>query len=81
MNEPTRHDAVEVYRDRQGTWRWRCVAPNGRIVADSGEGYSRKGAAVHAAHREADARDATVEVVEPEIVDLSADIDPSDTGP
>jgi uncharacterized protein YegP (UPF0339 family) len=28
------------YRDRAGLWRWRFVAPNGRTMADSGEGYS-----------------------------------------
>ena len=35
----------EVYRDAAGEHRWRLVARNGRIVADSGEGYgSRSGA-------------------------------------
>ena len=28
------------YIDGKGEWRWRYVAPNGRIMADSGEGYS-----------------------------------------
>ena len=23
-------------------WRWRLVAPNGRVVAESGEGYRRR---------------------------------------
>lgn len=31
----------EVYKDRRGEWRWRLVAENGRIVADSAEGYTR----------------------------------------
>jgi uncharacterized protein YegP (UPF0339 family) len=30
----------EVYRDAAGEWRWRLKAANGRIVADSGEGYA-----------------------------------------
>lgn len=30
---------VHVYRDLKGEWRWRLVATNGRIVADSAEGY------------------------------------------
>lgn len=30
-----------VYRDSAGLWRWRCVAGNGDIVADSGQGYTR----------------------------------------
>ncbi|AGB15023.1 hypothetical protein Halru_0380 [Halovivax ruber XH-70] len=32
----------EVYRDRADEWRWRLVARNGRIIADSGEGYTSK---------------------------------------
>jgi uncharacterized protein YegP (UPF0339 family) len=37
--------AFEVYEDRAGEWRWRLRHRNGRIVADSGEGYaSRHGA-------------------------------------
>jgi uncharacterized protein YegP (UPF0339 family) len=35
----------EVYEDRAGEWRWRFVAANGRIVADSGEGYASKSGA------------------------------------
>lgn len=31
-----------IYVDRKGEWRWRLIAKNGRIVADSGEGYSSK---------------------------------------
>ena len=27
------------YRDEKGEWRWRLKAANGRIIADSGEGY------------------------------------------
>ena len=27
------------YKDAKGEWRWRLVAANGRIIADSGEGY------------------------------------------
>lgn len=38
-----------VYRDRKGEWRWRLIARNGRIVADSGEGYDRRNKAMHAA--------------------------------
>ncbi|QLG62430.1 HVO_2922 family protein [Halorarum salinum] len=32
----------EVYEDRVGEWRWRLVHDNGRIIADSGEGYASK---------------------------------------
>lgn len=30
-----------IYKARDG-WRWRLVARNGRIIADSGEAYNRK---------------------------------------
>jgi uncharacterized protein YegP (UPF0339 family) len=33
---------VQVYKDAAGKWRWRARARNGRIVADSAEGYSRR---------------------------------------
>lgn len=29
----------EIYQDAAREWRWRLVAPNGKIIADSGEGY------------------------------------------
>lgn len=32
----------EVYQDRGGDWRWRLRAVNGRIVADSAEGYASR---------------------------------------
>jgi amphi-Trp domain-containing protein len=32
----------ELYRDKAGKWRWRLRHDNSNIVADSGEGYSRK---------------------------------------
>ena len=31
-----------VYRDLAGEWRWKVVAANGRIVADSAESYQRQ---------------------------------------
>lgn len=42
---------VVVYPDRAGKWRWRLVAGNGQIIADSGEGYSRRWSAWRAARR------------------------------
>jgi uncharacterized protein YegP (UPF0339 family) len=41
----------EVYADRAGEYRWRLVASNGRIVADSGEGYTRERDALRAVRR------------------------------
>jgi uncharacterized protein YegP (UPF0339 family) len=32
----------ELYKDRGEEWRWRLVASNGNIVADSAEGYASK---------------------------------------
>ena len=34
----------EIYKDRKSKWRWRLKV-NGRIVADSGQGYSQRFAA------------------------------------
>ena len=34
--------SVYVYRDKAGQWRWRMMARNGKIVADSGEGYASR---------------------------------------
>jgi uncharacterized protein YegP (UPF0339 family) len=31
-----------IYKDRKKQFRWRLVAKNGNIIADSGEGYTRK---------------------------------------
>src|SRR6266550_3573904 len=30
------------YKDSKGEWRWRLKAANGRIIADSGEGYKNE---------------------------------------
>ena len=37
-----RRAKLEIYRDARGEWRWRLRASNGRILADSGEGYRRR---------------------------------------
>jgi len=34
--------AYKVYKDANGHWRWRLVAANNRIIANSGEGYWNK---------------------------------------
>ena len=33
---------IVIYKDGKGEYRWKLVARNGRVVADSGEGYKRK---------------------------------------
>lgn len=40
MSERRGH--FEVFRDQRGDWRWHLRAANGRIVADSGEGYASR---------------------------------------
>jgi uncharacterized protein YegP (UPF0339 family) len=42
----------EVYKDRAGQWRWQHIADNGRIIADSAEGYDSKANAERAKDRE-----------------------------
>jgi uncharacterized protein len=32
----------QKYVDTLGYWRWRLVAANGRVIADSGEGYNNE---------------------------------------
>ena len=42
---------LEIYRDANREWRWRLKASNGRIVADSGEGYRRRASVYEAVGR------------------------------
>jgi uncharacterized protein YegP (UPF0339 family) len=44
-------DRTIVYQDGAGEWRWKRVAGNGEIIADSGEGYTRMADAERAASR------------------------------
>lgn len=37
----------QVYKDRLSNWRWRYVANNGKIIADSAEGYINKADCFH----------------------------------
>jgi amphi-Trp domain-containing protein len=37
----------ELYEDSAGEWRWRLRHVNGNIIADGGEGYSKKANAVN----------------------------------
>ncbi|MBY0559710.1 DUF1508 domain-containing protein [Hyphomicrobium sp.] len=40
--------AYYVYKDTGGYWRWRLVANNNKIIANSGEGYWNKSDCIHA---------------------------------
>ncbi len=44
-------DKTVVYQDKAGEWRWKRVAGNGEIIADSAEGYTRMADAERAASR------------------------------
>ncbi|HEX8119073.1 MAG TPA: DUF1508 domain-containing protein [Pyrinomonadaceae bacterium] len=46
-DDPAARRTFQVYQDAAGEWRWRLVAGNGRIVADSGEGYQHKQDCLH----------------------------------
>jgi uncharacterized protein YegP (UPF0339 family) len=47
----------EVYRDGAGEWRWRLVHRNGNVLADGGEGYTRRHDAQRAVDRVAERAD------------------------
>lgn len=36
-----------VYKDRVSQYRWRFIADNGKIIADSGEGYINRSDCIH----------------------------------
>jgi uncharacterized protein YegP (UPF0339 family) len=56
-------DVFKVYLDDRGEGRWRQIAPNGREVANGGEGYSGGyDAAITAARREAKPGDHIVRI-------------------
>lgn len=40
--------AYHMYLDVNGQWRWRLVAGNNRIIANSGEGYYNEADCKHA---------------------------------
>lgn len=62
-----RRDRVIVYRDVASDWRWRYVAQNSHVMADSGQGYSRRIDCMRAARRVVGLRPRLVAVVvEPE---------------
>lgn len=54
----------DVYRDSTGQWRWRLWAKNGKIVADSAEGYANKAHAVKMCDRLTDGLSASAVFVE-----------------
>lgn len=73
MTRRAQQPRFEIYReretqDREGGWRWRLVGRNGKILADSGESYTRKADVKRALYTMHDAVKAAP------IVDLSLDL-------
>jgi uncharacterized protein YegP (UPF0339 family) len=50
----------QVYKDASGEWRWKLLAANHQIIADSGEGYRDKQDCLHAIALVKDSKDAPV---------------------
>jgi uncharacterized protein YegP (UPF0339 family) len=48
------------YKHAKGEWRWRLKAANGRIIADSGEGYATERECLADIDRVKGSRDAPV---------------------
>lgn len=42
---------IVVYKDLRSAWRWRLIAPNGQVMADSAEAYYSKSNAKRSAKR------------------------------
>ena len=37
--QDAQQDVLEFYQDKKNEWRWRRLAANGEVLADSAEGY------------------------------------------
>ncbi len=46
-DEPAARRTFRVYQDSAGEWRWRLAAGNGRLIAESGEGYRHRQDCLH----------------------------------
>jgi uncharacterized protein YegP (UPF0339 family) len=42
LKKETHKMKFHIYKDSRGEWRWRLKAANGKILAESGEGYNTK---------------------------------------
>ena len=60
-NHPAARRVFHVYEDAAGEWRWRLVAGNERIIAESGEGYRDRQDCLHGIELVKDSKDAQVE--------------------
>ena len=60
-DHPAARRVFRVYEDAAGEWRWRLVAGNDQIIAESGEGYRDKRYCLHGIELVKDSMDARVE--------------------
>ena len=60
-DHPAARRVFQVYEDAAGEWRWRLIAGNEQIIANSGEGYRDKRDCLHAIELVKDSLDARVE--------------------
>ena len=60
-DHPAARRVFQVYEDAAGEWRWRLVAGNDRVIADSGEGYRHRQDCLHGIELVKDSKDAKVE--------------------
>jgi uncharacterized protein YegP (UPF0339 family) len=60
-DDPAARRVFQMYEDAAGEWRWRLVAGNDRIIADSGEGYRHRQDCLHGIEMVKDSKDARVE--------------------
>jgi uncharacterized protein YegP (UPF0339 family) len=60
-DDPAARRAFRVYRDAAGEWRWRLVAGNGQLIAESGESYQNKPDCLHGIELVKASADARVE--------------------
>jgi uncharacterized protein YegP (UPF0339 family) len=61
LGDADAHRTFRVHKDAGGEWRCRLVAGNGRIIAESGEGYQHKQDCLHGIELVKDSKDVAVE--------------------
>lgn len=60
-DHPAARRVFRTYKDAAGEWRWRLLAGNDRIIAESGEGYRDRQDCLHGIELVKDSKDARVE--------------------
>ena len=60
-DHPAARRVFRVYEDAAGEWRWRLVAGNDQVIAESGEGYRDRQDCLHGIGLVKDSKDARVE--------------------